>query len=167
MHLELLQNTLYKFLNWHPARITTFAELIFAVIKAKTVTLKELAIHISSKGNLHAKVIKLERLFLLQDMNFTEIGKIIIKLLGLQSSVRIAIDRTNWQFGTKNLNFFVAVVVWGNISIPITWLLLDKKGNSSTDERKKLITQILNIIPHSMIEIILADREFVGEDWFK
>lgn len=74
-----LRTTKIHYINyWHPARITTFAELIFAVIKAKTVTLKELAIHISSKGNLHARVIKLERLFLLQDINFTEIGKIIV-----------------------------------------------------------------------------------------
>lgn len=167
MNSEPLHKVLYTFLDWHPARIKTFAELIFAVVKAKTVTLKELAVYVGSKGNLHARIVKLERLFLLQDMDFADLGKIIIKLLGLQASVRIAIDRTNWQFGTKNLNFFVAAVVWGNISIPLVWLLLDKKGNSSTSERKQLIEQMLRIIPHAMIEMILADREFVGEEWLQ
>ena len=42
---------------------------------------------------------------------------------------------------------------------------MDKKGNSSTDERKKLIEQILEIIPKEAIELILADREFVGKEW--
>jgi hypothetical protein len=65
------------------------------------------------------------------------------------------------------LNFFVATIVYGNISIPIAWLLLDKKGNSSTNERKKLIEQILTIIPKEMIEVILADREFIGEEWLQ
>ena len=81
-------------------------------------------------------------------------GKIIIKLLCISGRVKIAIDRTNWQFGKSNLNFFVAAVVFGNISLPIAWLLLDKKGNSSTDERKKLIEQILEIIPKEVIELI-------------
>ncbi len=46
-------------------------------------------------------------------------------------------------------------------------VLLDKKGNSSTIEREKLIEQILAIIPKDMIEVILADREFIGAEWFE
>jgi len=120
---------------------------------------------VSSKGNLHAKITKVDRLLLGQSMNFINIGKIIVKLIVLTGKVKIAIDRTNWQFGSSNLNFFVAAIVYGNISIPIAWLLLDKKGNSSTLERKKLIERILAIILKEMIEVILADREFVGEEW--
>ena len=47
------------------------------------------------------------------------------------------------------------------------WLTLDKKGNSNTKERKQLIEQVLKIIPKSEIEIIVADREFVGEEWME
>ncbi|GFQ79391.1 IS4 family transposase [Trichonephila clavata] len=100
-------------------------------------------------------------------MCFISLGKIIVKLLCLTGKISLAIDRTSWQFGIKNLIFFVATIVYGNISIPIAWLLLDKKGNSSTNERKKLIEQILTIIPKEMIELILADREFVGEEWLQ
>jgi transposase len=155
------------FLDWHPARIKTFAELICAVVRAKTVRIKELALYVASKGDLHAKIVKVERLLLKQNMCFISLGKIIVKLLCLKGKINIAIDRTNWQFGIKNLNFFVATIVYGNISIPVAWLLLDKKGNSSTDERKKLIERILEIIPKEMIETILADREFVGEEWLE
>ena len=167
MDTQSLRNLLYTFLDWHPARIQTFVGLILAVIKAKTVKIKELAIYIDSKGNLHAKIIKIERLFLKQNISFIDIGKIILKLLGGTGKIKLAIDRTNWQFGKSNLNFFVAAIVYGNISIPIACLMLDKKGNSSTTERKKLIEQILAIIPKDMIEVILADREFVGEEWLK
>ena len=167
MEIRSLPKLLYIFLDWHPARIKTFSGLILAVVKAKTVRIKELAMHIESEGNLHAKIIKVERLFLKQIVDFVNIGKIILNLLNNPGKLRIAIDRTNWQFGNKDLNFFVAAIVYGNISIPITCLLLDKKGNSSTDERKKLIEQILKIVSKEMIELILADREFIGEEWFK
>ena len=162
-----LQSLLYTFLDWHPARIQTFIGLIFGVIKAKTVKIKEIAIYIESNGSLHAKIIRIERLFLQQQFSFVDIGRIIFRLLGDARKIKLAIDRTNWQFGKSNLNFFVAAIVYGNISIPIACLMLDKKGNSSTGERKKLIEQILEIIPKDMIELILADREFVGEEWFK
>ncbi|WP_375326208.1 IS4 family transposase [Candidatus Tisiphia endosymbiont of Nemotelus uliginosus] len=167
MDSQSLYQILYIFLDWHPARIKTFAELICAVVKAKTVRIKELALYVASKGNLHAKIVKVERLLLEQNMCFISLGKIIVKLLCLTGKISLAIDRTSWQFGIKNLNFFVATIVYGNISIPIAWLLLDKKGNSSTNERKKLIEQILTIIPKEMIELILADREFVGEEWLQ
>lgn len=167
MNTQSLYEILYIFLDWHPARIKTFAELIYAVVRAKTVRIKELALYVASKGDLHAKIVKVERLLLKQNMCFISLGKIIVKLLCLKGKINIAIDRTNWQFGIKNLNFFVATIVYGNISIPIAWLLLDKKGNSSTDERKKLVERILTIIPKEMIEVILADREFVGEEWLE
>jgi len=127
MQTQSLKNILCTFLSWHPARIETYCELIFGIIKAKSV----------------------------------------IKLLGSHKKWCIAIDRTNWQFGKKNLNFLVASVIWGAISIPLVWILLDKKGNSSTKERIELIEQILKIMPASSIEMILADREFIGADWME
>jgi hypothetical protein len=167
MDTQSLYNILYIFLDWHPARIRTFAELIWGLVKSRTVRIKDLAMHVSSKGNLHAKIIKVERLFLEQVIDFISISKIIMKLMVEEETLKIVIDRTNWEFGVNNLNFFVAAIVYDNISIPIAWLLLDKKGNSSTTERQKLIERILEIIPNKMIEVILADREFVGEEWLE
>jgi hypothetical protein len=167
MDIQSLSKLLYIFFDWHPARITSFSELIFGVIKARTVKIKELASHVSSSGAMHAKIAKVERFFLKQELDFSIIGKIIVQLLSIAGKLTIAIDRTNWQFGENDLNFFVAAIVYGNISIPIAWLLLDKKGNSNTQERKGLIRQILAIVPKERIKIILADREFVGEEWFE
>ena len=48
------QSLLYIFLDWHAARIRTFADLIWGVVKVRTI--KELAMHVSSQGNLHAKI---------------------------------------------------------------------------------------------------------------
>lgn len=165
MHTQSLKDILCTFLDWHPARIETYCELIFGVIKAKTVTIKELAKQVSSGGGIKAKIAKVERLLAGQIIDYIRIGRIIIGLLGSERKWRIAIDRTNWQFGKRNLNFLVASVIYGAISIPIVWVMLDKKGNSNTKERMELVEQILKIIPISKIEMILADREFVGAEW--
>ena len=165
MNPQSLEDFFSTFLTWHPARIETFSELICAMIKAKTVTIKELALNMGCSENLGARIAKIDRLLLQQEYDFTVMGQILLKLLKTQDKVRIAIDRTNWQFGKKNLNFFVAGIIKGNMSIPFCWILLDKKGNSSTDERKLLIEEVLKIIPVEKIEVILADREFIGEEW--
>ena len=165
MDNQLLYSILYTFFAWHPARIKTFVDLILAVVKSRTVKIKELAVYIETKGKIRGKISKIERFFLKQEIDLLCVGKIIFKLLKLEAKVKIAIDRTNWQFGKRNLNFFVAAIIYENISIPIAWLLLDKKGNSSTEERKELIEKILKILEKKDIEIIVADREFVGKEW--
>ncbi|MDF3048293.1 MAG: Mobile element protein, partial [Candidatus Midichloriaceae bacterium] len=98
MQTQSLKNILCIFLGWHPARIQTYCELIFGIIEAKTVTIKELAKQVSSCGRIGAKIAKVERLFAKQVVDYTAIGQIIIKLLGGHKKWRIAIDRTNWQF---------------------------------------------------------------------
>lgn len=43
--------------------------------------------------------------------------------------------------------------------------MMDKRGNSSTEERKDLITRFLGIAGDRSIALLMADREFVGSDW--
>lgn len=40
-------------------------------------------------------------------------------------------------------------------------------GNSSTAERLALIDELLKLVSPGKIEALVADREFVGEAWFK
>jgi hypothetical protein len=167
VNTQSLYAILYRSLDWHPARITTFAELILAVVKARTIRIKELALHINSKGKRKASIVKIERFLLHQAINFIVIGVIILRLIGLDRNLVIAIDRTNWQYGKKDLNFFVAAIIFMNMSIPIVCTMLDKKGNSSANEREELIEKLLKIVPLSMIGIIVADREFVCKELVK
>ena len=46
------------------------------------------------------------------------------------------------------------------------WTFLDKKGNSNTLERIQPIDKFLELLGKEKIECILADREFIGEEWF-
>ncbi|MGL4608196.1 MAG: IS4 family transposase, partial [Trueperaceae bacterium] len=53
------------------------------------------------------------------------------------------------------------------IAFPVVWQLLGKKGNSNTQERKQLIERFLAFIDVKDIAMLLADREFIGQAWFK
>jgi len=99
--------------------------------------------------------------------DYFEFGKLLLNLSGyLDSEVWLAIDRTNWKFGKAKINFLVIGVVFRRITVPIAWCLLDKQGNSNTKERIALLKKALKIIPRNKVLGILADREFIGEDWF-
>jgi hypothetical protein len=82
-------------------------------------------------------------------------------------SAYLAMDRTNWKFGKKNINILLVSVVCSNYAIPIYWILLNKRGNSNHKERKLLFNGLLKIIDKSHIAGILADREFIGQKWFQ
>ncbi len=53
-----------------------------------------------------------------------------------------------------------------NKSRMVFWDLLPKKGNSNTTERIKIIDRFIKQFGKTMIAGLLADREFVGDDWF-
>jgi hypothetical protein len=44
--------------------------------------------------------------------------------------------------------------------------LLDKRGNSDTRERIALIQKFIDRFGKEWIKGILADREFIGKNWF-
>ncbi len=57
-------------------------------------------------------------------------------------------------------------IVHKGIGIPLYWSLLDKRGNSNSEERKKLLNKFIKNFGKDKIEYVLADREFVGQEWF-
>lgn len=79
----------------------------------------------------------------------------------------VTVDRSNWKYGSTNINFLVIGIVYKNLTIPIVWHPLDKAGSSNTQERKELMNEFLKAIPVENIEVFLADREFVGKEWLQ
>ncbi len=51
------------------------------------------------------------------------------------------------------------------LAIPLLWSVLGKAGNSNTDERIGLIESLLELVPVEQIELLVADREFIGKRW--
>ena len=51
-------------------------------------------------------------------------------------------------------------------ALPIFWIELDSNGCSDTEARKELINKFIALFGKDKIAYLLADREFVGNDWF-
>jgi hypothetical protein len=59
----------------------------------------------------------------------------------------------------------VLAVAYKGVAIPLFWTLLDKRGNSNTQERKDLMERFLSVFPIEKIKYLTANREFKGKDW--
>ena len=71
-------------------------------------------------------------------------------------------DRTHWKLGRTDLNLLCAGLPRGVYSVGLS--SLQKPGNSHTDERKHLLTQVWDL--DARVCCLVADREFIGRDWF-
>ena len=54
-----------------------------------------------------------------------------------------------------------------SISLPLIFIDLDKEGNSNTTERLDLLRDFDEVFGFGRINSLIADREFVGNKWFK
>jgi hypothetical protein len=78
---------------------------------------------------------------------------------------RPAMDGTNRQFGETNINVLILTVLYDRFAFSILILMLDKRGNSHTQERIAMINRYVQLFGYDTIDCLLADREFVGEHW--
>lgn len=98
-------------------------------------------------------------------LNSDIIARLIFALLPHKPPFRLALDRTNWKFGDKNINILVLAVVYQGVAFPVLFSMMNKFGNSSTAERIDLMELYIRLFGAASIDCLLADREFVGEEW--
>ena len=161
-----LVDALKQELNWNKARVTFFVLFILALFKVTTVNFVKIANGLNGKVEKESNYRRIQRFFENFIINYKYIAKLILRLLPQKSDFVISIDRTNWKFGKLNINILMAAIVYQGIAFPIVWMLLPKRGNSNTKERKKLIKRLFRFVGKEKIKAIVADREFIGEKWF-
>jgi len=71
------------------------------------------------------------------------------------------------MYGKKYINLLVLSVCLLGCSIPLYWLELDGRGNSNTEQRKELLSKFVAEMGADNGDYLIADREFIGEDWFR
>jgi hypothetical protein len=83
----------------------------------------------------------------------------------------LIVDRTNWKRGTKNINLLTIGGLMSGAFVPFYWLQLNKGGGSNIEDRKSLIEGMISLAQtagRSLAgSILLADREFIGQQWFQ
>lgn len=170
--LSKLHSLFSNNINANAARLKCLSFLVSAILQHRTVNLVILSTSDDGKEvSNQTRYRRLQDFFLNAKLCFQSIGSFILSRIPLPpEGYTLAMDRTNWKFGRKHINFLVVSIVVGTVSIPLVWKVLPKKtkrGNSNTAQRKGLTNRLLRILPATEIYVLTMDREFIGREWFK
>jgi hypothetical protein len=149
------------------ARIKFLGKFICALCKVQTVCFEKLAIAFETQAKSNSSLRRIQRFMADYVLDTDLIARLIFKMLPHQPPYRLAMDRTNWKFGETNINVLTLAIVYQGVAFPILISMLDKRGNSQTEERISMMERYIRLFGSQTIDCLLADREFVGENWIK
>ena len=162
-----LKSALQPHLDWHGARLSFLALFLLALLKVKTVNLTQLALGFEGKAQADSKYKRLQRFFESFEIDYTLMAKLVIRWMEIPQPWVLSIDRTTWEFGTHCYNILSLGVVHEGVAFPVLYEMLDKKGNSNSQERMDFVARFLKIFPDAQIRCLCADREFIGQVWVR
>ena len=165
--LAPLITILTSVLGWHRARVVFLAQFLVALIRVRTVNLTEIATAFCGTAKPESSYRRIQRFFQAFDIDQSLIPLLVVRLLPLEAKWVLCLDRTNWKFGTVNLNFLVLAIAYQGMAVPLYWSLLDKRGNSNTKERIRLLRRFVKQFGAARIQCLTADREFIGAWWLR
>ena len=164
--VNALMALLQEHLHWHRARLFTLCALVVALLRMRTVSLVALAKVLHPKRSAETNYRHLQRFFALFTFDYDEIAELLLALRRGTEPLVLVMDRTEWHFGGRTINFLVLGYLEAGITVPLVWKELDEAGATSEEERIALLKRILPLIDPRRIEALVADREFIGETFF-
>jgi len=167
-HICELKKILEQHFDWNKSRLTVMVNLLIGLFIVRTVNLSDLSIVLFSKAKTDSNYKRIQRFFKwivsVNDANYL-LTQFVILVLNLKNRMNdLVLDRTDWKFGKKHINILTLGVNIKGLAIPLAWISLGRAGNSKTADRISLLSRIINEIK---IKSLTADREFIGEEWFK
>ncbi|MDG1729184.1 MAG: IS4 family transposase [Algibacter sp.] len=147
------------------ARVKLISHFIVALCKVQTVTFEKLANAFDTQASPESSLRRIQRFIANYSLDPDLIARLVFNLLPKQGKLILSIDRTNWKFGQTNINIFMLGIVYKGVAFPLLFTMLDKRGNSNSGERIELVNKFIRLFGKDVIESIVADREFVGEQW--
>ncbi|WP_221091184.1 IS4 family transposase [Deinococcus aquaedulcis] len=145
-------------------RLAVLTALVLAIVQARSVVLYTLKNHVALSGTRAVRYQRLLRFvrFTMPDGLYTAF---VLKLLP-PGDLWLILDRTNWKLGKSDVNILLLSATWKSFSFPLLWILLPHGGSSAQVDRNALLARFLALRGERKVAGVLADREFVGRDWF-
>lgn len=162
-----LKRSLQAHLNWHGARLSFLALFLLALIKVKTVNLVDISLGFGGLALPESSYKRLQRFFNNFELDYAELAQTVVHWMQMPSPWVLSLDRTTWEFGSRCYNILTLGIVYQGVAFPVLWWLLDKKGNSNSDERMRLLASFHQLLPNAEVAYLCADREFIGRAWVR
>lgn len=165
-YFNKLKTTLQANFKWNQSRISFLTSFLTLMILTASVKLNRISL-LMTGAKSESNYRKIQRFFKLFQMDYEEYSRFVLGLISSERKYYLVMDRTNWKFGTTDINILMLGIIYKNNSFPLYWELLNKGGSSSTTERKELLGKAIDILGKDRILGLLGDREFIGVHWFR
>lgn len=162
-----LETTLNHFLDWNKARISFLIQILQALFLVRTVNLTQIAQAFHSDAKEESVYRRIQRFFKDFSFDMSFVAVLACKFFTWGEPCILLLDRTNWKWGKTHINILVLSIEHLGIGIPILWIALKTGGSSGTKDRVKILKRVIKAIGKNNIRALLADREFIGESWFR
>jgi len=144
------------------ARLNLISMIVLALCRAKTVNYMSLVCAFDNTASPGSSMRRLQRFMAGFDLPMKLVSRFIFGILPEKESLILVMDRTNWKFGSSNINILMLGVCYKNTSIQLIFNMLYKRGSS---ERIDLVSKFIEWFGKDKIDCLLADREFIGYKW--
>ena len=167
--ITTLQQTLRPHVDLGKSRLETLCLIVVGMVSARTVNLSHLACERPTTALVASTYRRLQRFFRATFASApTGRRRWVVGFLGLEGPWHLALDRTQWKLGTRDVNILMLAVVTRRARVPLIWSVLDNNGGTSdSGQRIALMRRYLAIFGAASIRLLLADREFVGLAWMR
>jgi hypothetical protein len=139
--------------------VTFLALFLIALFRVKSVNLAELATGFLGSAKLESSYKRRQRFMSEFELNDHRLARLVAHLMAIPQPWVLSIDRTNWEFGDQVFNILMLGIVHNGVAFPLLGVMLDKKGNSNTQERQDLLDQFFEVFPDVEVAYLTADRE--------
>lgn len=153
--------------HFNKARIKLISMFILSLVKVQTVNFNRLALSFDSCSKSDSSLRRIQRFFSSFIVDIDLISKLLFSLIPKEAKHGLTLDRTNWKIGETNINILVIGVVYEGLAFPVLFKMMDKFGNSNCLERIELMEKYNSLFGFETIDYLVADREFIGENWLE
>jgi len=166
-YINKLKSSLQFHFQWNASRLKFLTNFITSIIISSTIRLNRIALFINTEAKSESNYRRIQNFFQKFKIDYEEYARFVISHLPEKQSFYLVMDRTNWKFGKSDINILMLGIIYKKMCLPLYWIPLNKGGSSSTHERKEVLETAIKMLGKQRIKALLADREFIGVNWFR
>lgn len=140
---------------------------VLGLIKSRSIHFSEIASQMPNQTKSSSNHRRIQDFFANYSLDYLQLSTILYQFLPQGKYLYLSIDRSNWQFGRKDINFLVVTAYCKGVGIPLWFELLpkQKRGNSTETDRMHVLKPIITLFAKHREIVLTGDREFIGERW--
>ena len=166
-YVQSITNVLSDHLGWHRARLKLMARFQLALEKLPATNLRKIAASLKAGVEHESNYRRIQRFLSGCDVDFTDLGRLLVRLLPQEGPYVAVLDRTEWHFGSAPAGVLMMGIAHEGVGFPVAWKVLPSGGESGAKSHIEVLERFLAIVEPASIEAVLADREFISVDWMR